>query len=213
MKVILNVDVKSLGEEGDVKNVANGYARNFLLPRNLAVPYNEATVLMFEARKAEIEARKEQKRKDSASLKDKLEAANVEVTMPAGANGKLYGAVSAHVISEALAKLGFEIERKRIELPGAAIKSVGTFKIIIKLYESQTAEIHVVVKAQNIEAPAEDKAAKPAKNRGRKNEEPAKAEEKPAEEAPAAPEAPVEAPAAEEAPAATEEAPAEEKAE
>ena len=65
MKVILNVDVKSLGEEGDVKNVANGYARNFLLPRNLAVPYNEATVAIFEARKAEIEARKEQKRKDS----------------------------------------------------------------------------------------------------------------------------------------------------
>ena len=205
MKVILNVDVKSLGEEGDVKNVANGYARNFLLPRNLAVPYNEATVAMFEARKAEIEARKEQKRKDSASLKDKLEALNVEVSMPAGSNGKLYGAVSAHVVAEALAKLGFEIERKRIELPGAAIKSVGTYKITIKLYEAQTAEIHVVVKAQNIEAPAEDKAAKPArKERAPKAEAKPEAETAPAEEpAPAATEAPAEAPAAEEtAPAA-----------
>ena len=202
MKVILNVDVKSLGEEGDVKNVANGYARNFLLPRNLAVPYNEATVLMFEARKAEIEARKEQKRKDSASLKDKLEAAVVEVTMPAGANGKLYGAVSAHVISEALAKLGFDIERKRIELPGAAIKSVGTYKIIIKLYESQTAEIHVVVKAQNIEAPAEEKPAKNNKNRAPKAE--AAAAEAPAQTAPEA--APAEEAKTEDAPAA--EAPA-----
>jgi len=183
MKVILNVDVKSLGEEGDVKNVANGYARNFLLPRNLAVPYNEATVLMFEARKAEIEARKEQKRKDSASLKDKLEAANVEVVMPAGANGKLYGAVSAHVIAEALTKLGFDIERKKIELPGAAIKSVGTYKVIIKLYEAQTAEIHVVVKAQNVEAPAEEKPAKAKKEA--KAEKPAEkaAEAAPAEEA------------------------------
>ena len=183
MKVILNVDVKSLGEEGDVKNVANGYARNFLLPRNLAVPYNEATVLMFEARKAEIEARKEQKRKDSASLKDKLEAANVEVVMPAGANGKLYGAVSAHVIAEALTKLGFDIERKKIELPGAAIKSVGTYKVIIKLYEAQTAEIHVVVKAQNVEAPAEEKPAKAKKEA--KTEKPAEkaAEAAPAEEA------------------------------
>ena len=203
MKVILNVDVKSLGEEGDVKNVANGYARNFLLPRNLAVPYNEATVLMFEARKAEIEARKEQKRKDSASLKDKLEALNVEVAMPAGSNGKLYGAVSAHVVAEALAKLGFEIERKRIELPGAAIKSVGTYKITIKLYEAQTAEIHVVVKAQNVEAPAEEKAAKPSKNaKALKAEAPAveaKPEAAPAAEEPAAPEA--EAPAAD-APAA-----------
>ena len=196
MKVILNVDVKSLGEEGDVKNVANGYARNFLLPRNLAVPYNEATVLMFEARKAEIEARKEQKRKDSASLKDKLEAANVEVVMPAGANGKLYGAVSAHVIVEALNKLGFDVERKKVELPGAAIKSVGTYKVIIKLYEAQTAEIHVNVKAQNIEAPAEEKPAKAKKEKAEK------AAEKPAEEAAPAPAAEEAAPAAE---AATEE--------
>ena len=191
MKVILNVDVKSLGEEGDVKNVANGYARNFLLPRNLAVPYNEATVAYFESRKAEIEARKEQKRKDSASLKDKLEALTLEVVMPAGANGKLYGAVSAHVVAEALAKQGFEIERKRIELPGSAIKSVGTFKVVIKLYEAQTAEVHVAVKAQNIEA-SEEKPAKPAKNRAPKAETPAE----PAA-APVAEEAPAEAPAAE----------------
>ena len=200
MKVILNVDVKSLGEEGDVKNVANGYARNFLLPRNLAVTYNEATVALFEARKAEIEARKEQKRKDSASLKDKLEALKLEVVMPAGSNGKLYGAVSAHVVAEALAKQGFEIERKRIELPGSAVKSVGTFKVIIKLYEAQTAEVHVEVKAQNVEE-SEAKPAKPAKNKAAKAEAPAPAEEPKSEEAPAeqasAEEAAPEAPAAE----------------
>ena len=160
MKVILNVDVKSLGEEGDVKNVANGYARNFLLPRNLAVPYNEATVAIFEGRKAEIEARKEQKRKDSASLKEKLEAAAIELNMPAAANGKLYAAVTANVVAEALNKLGFEIERKRIEIPGSSIKSVGTFKATIKLYEAQTAEVHVAVKAQTLEgAPVEEKKA------------------------------------------------------
>ena len=201
MKVILNVDVKSLGEEGDVKNVANGYARNFLLPRNLAVPYNDATVALFEARKAEIEARKEQKRKDSASLKDKLEALTLEVVMPAGANGKLYGAVSAHVIAEALTKQGFEIERKRIELPGAAIKSVGTFKVVIKLYEAQTAEVHVNVKAQNIES-TEEKPAKAAKNKAPKAEA-APAEEAKAPEAAEAPAAtPAEATAEPEAPAA-----------
>ena len=82
MKVILNKDVKHLGEEGDVKNVANGYARNFLFPRILAVPYNDATIAMFESRKAEIEARKEQKRADSASLKDKLEKVNLLVFYP-----------------------------------------------------------------------------------------------------------------------------------
>ena len=162
MKVILNVDVKSLGEEGDVKNVANGYARNFLLPRNLAVPYNEATVAIFEGRKAEIEARKEQKRKDSASLKEKLEAASIEIVMPAAANGKLYAAVTAHVVAENLAKLGFDIERKKIEIPGSSIKTVGNFKATIKLYEAQAAEVQIAVKAQPVEGEAA-KAEKPAK--------------------------------------------------
>ena len=167
MKVILNVDVNHLGEEGDVKNVANGYARNYLLPRNLAVPYNEATVAIFEARKAEIEARKEQKRKDSASLKEKLEALNLELVMPAAANGKLFGAVTSNVIMEALAKQGFEIERKRIEISGSAIKQVGNYHVNVKLYEAQVAEVKVAVKSQL----EEEKAAAP------------KAEKKAAEEA------------------------------
>ncbi|MCQ2576326.1 MAG: 50S ribosomal protein L9 [Treponema sp.] len=149
MKVILNEDVKALGELGDVKNVAAGYARNFLLPRGLAVPYNEGTAQMFEARKEEIEARKEQKRKDSASLKEKLEGAELVISMPAGNNGKLYGSVTTHVVAEALAKAGYEIERKRIELPGLAIKTTGTYKAIVKLYEASTAEVKVVVKAEN----------------------------------------------------------------
>ena len=158
MKVILNEDVKSLGEEGDVKNVANGYARNYLLPRNLAVPYNEATVLIFEAKKAEIEARKEIKRKNSASLKEKLEAANIEIVMPASSNGKLFGAVSANVVYETLSKLGFEVERKKIEISGKVIKSVGNYKVSIKLYEAQVAEITIAVKAQTTDAnPAEEK--------------------------------------------------------
>ena len=79
MKVILNTDVKHLGEEGDVKMVADGYARNYLLPRVLAVPYNDATVTIFEGRKAEIEARKEQKRKDSASLKKSLSSFHLKL--------------------------------------------------------------------------------------------------------------------------------------
>ena len=163
MKVILNVDVKSLGEEGDVKNVANGYARNFLLPRNLAVPYNEATVAIFEERKAEIEARKELKRKNSASLKEKLESTTLELVMPAAANGKLYAAVTSHVVVEGLAKLGFEIERKKVEIPGSSIKTVGNFKATVKLYESQVAELNVSVVAQTVEGEAKAEPAKAKK--------------------------------------------------
>ena len=166
MKVILNTDIKTLGEEGDVKNVADGYFRNFLRPRRLAVPYNDATVAFFESRKAEIEARKEQKRKDSASLKEKLEALHLEITMPAGRNGKLFGAVSAQVISDLLAKNGFEIERKRIEIPGVSIKSVGNYHFNVKLYESQIAQMVVSVKGEEsteVKDAADDGKAKKAK--------------------------------------------------
>ena len=162
MKVILNTDIKTLGEEGDIKNVADGYFRNFLRPRRLAVPYNAATVAFFESRKAEIEARKEQKRRDSASLKEKLEALHLEITMPAGRNGKLFGAVSAQVISDLLAKNGFEIERKRIEIPGVSIKSVGNYHFSVKLYEAQTAQMLVSVKGE-VSAEAKDAADDKAK--------------------------------------------------
>lgn len=167
MKVILNEDVKHLGEEGDVKIVANGYARNYLFPRNLAVPYNEMTVAYFEGKKAEIEAKKEQKRKDSLSLKEKLESQVLTIAMPAGANGKLYGAVTNLTVAEVLNKNGFEIERKRIEVPGLTIKNVGKYNLIIHLYEAAVAEVSMEVKAQEegakaTEATLSDKAAEKA---------------------------------------------------
>lgn len=174
MKVILYTDVKHLGEMGDVKNVANGYARNFLFPHMYAVPYNDQTVAYFESRKEEIEARKEQKRKDAASLKDKLEALTVELKMPAAANGKLFGSVTALTVSEFLAKNGFDIERKRIDIPGVTIKSVGNYHCTIHLYESSNAEVKIAVTAQ------EDENAKKAETKKAKKEEAAEA---PAEEA------------------------------
>ena len=161
MKVILNQDVKHVGEMGDVKNVANGYFRNYLFPRGLAVPYNDVTVAYFESRKEEIEARKEQKRKDSASLKEKLEGLSIELVMPAGSNGKLYGAVSSLTVAEYLNKNGFEIERKRIDIPGTTIKSVGNYHATVRLYEAQTAEIKISVKGQSSDGEAKE-AAKPA---------------------------------------------------
>ena len=179
MKVILNVDVKHLGEEGDVKNVANGYARNYLLPRELAVPFTPETEAIFEAKKAEIEARKEVKRQNAKSLKERLEGSSFTIEMPAGANGKLYGAVTPQIISDMLTKNGFELERKRIELPGAAIKSVGNYKATIKLYEAQTAEITVCVKTQGTEEESQGakKAEKKAEPKAEEPSEPKDTEE------------------------------------
>lgn len=163
MKVILNQDVKHLGEEGDVKNVASGYARNYLFPRSFALPYNDVTVAYFESRKAEIEAKKEQKRKDSASLKDKLQSEVLTIVMPAGTNGKLYGAVTNLTVAEALQKQGYDIERKRIEINGSTIKSVGKYSAVVRLYETTSAEITIIVKAQEqAEKEAAEAAAAPA---------------------------------------------------
>jgi len=150
MKIILNKDLSPLGEEGDVKDVAKGYARNFLFPRNIALPYNEKTIKLFESRREEIEARKVQKRTDASGLKEKLESLNMEITMPAGANGKLYGAVTTQTVMDELAKQGYQIERKRIELAGTSFKNVGKYKVTIKLYESAAAEITINVLGQEI---------------------------------------------------------------
>ena len=160
MKVILNEDVKYLGEEGDIKDVANGYARNYLFPRSLAVPCNPMTLAYFESKKAEIEAKKQAKRADAAGLKERLEAAVVNISMPAGANGKLYGAVTTQTITEALHSLGFDIERKRVELPGLNIKSVGKYTATVRLYENTSATVQVVVSAQGAAPKAAEKLGK-----------------------------------------------------
>jgi large subunit ribosomal protein L9 len=156
-KVILNKDLATLGEEGDVKHVARGYARNFLFPRGIAVPFSERTQKMFEARKDEIEARKMQKRKDAAGLKERIEALDVIIVMPAGGNGRLYGAVTTQTITDELAKQGFAIERKKVEIPGNYLKTAGKHKVTIKLYDNTTAELAVTVEAQ--QAKVEEKPA------------------------------------------------------
>ncbi|MDR3019840.1 MAG: 50S ribosomal protein L9 [Treponema sp.] len=168
MKVILNKDLSPLGEEGDVKDVAKGYARNYLFPRGIALPYTPGMIKMIEGRRKEIEARKEQKRLDARGLKEKLDALELTITMPAGANGRLYGAVTNQTIADELAKQGFQIERKRIELAGTGIKVVGKYKALIKLYENQTAEVSITVAAQEIKV--EPTASKPAPRRGRRAE-------------------------------------------
>lgn len=185
MKVILNQDVKHLGEEGDVKVVANGYARNYLFPRKLAVPCNDVTVAYFESRKEEIEAKKASKRSDAASLKEKLEATVLTLVMPAGANGKLYGAVTNQTLVDELNKLGFEIERKRIEIPGLTLKSVGNYHATVRLYESAIATVQVHVEAQpEAEKASAPKAERPSRRRAEETVEAASPEAAP--ETPAA---------------------------
>ena len=182
MKVILNEDVKYLGEEGDIKDVAKGYARNYLFPRNLAVPCNSFTLAHFESRKEEIEQRKAVKRQNAAGLKERLEALTLTIVMPAGPNGKLYGAVTNQTISDELQKLGFEIERQRIELPGLTFKSVGHYNATLKLYEAAVAILPVVVEAQ-LEAEKTPEAKSEKRSRRRQEDAEAKPQVETAETA------------------------------
>jgi large subunit ribosomal protein L9 len=197
MKVILNKDLSTLGEEGDVKDVARGYARNYLFPRGIALPYTPKTIKLFEARKEEIETRKAQKRQDAMGLKERLENLELTLTMPAGANGKLYGAVTSQTVADELAKQGFQIERKRIDLATAGIKNAGKYKGVIRLYENSHAEIQIVIIGQEIKTETRPAPARPTR---RRRDEPHSAEqaatETPASEPPVA-EQTAEAPAVE----------------
>jgi len=154
MKVILNQDIANLGEIGDIKEVAAGYARNYLLPKKLVMVYNEKTAAMLQRRQNEILAIKEQKRLASRSLKEKIEAEPLVIAMPAGSNGKLYGAVTNHTIADELLKKGIEVDRRKIEVPDRSIKSVGNYKVVIKLYEKDEATLLCTVAAQSA-APVE----------------------------------------------------------
>jgi large subunit ribosomal protein L9 len=188
MKVILNKDLAPLGEEGDVKDVAKGYARNYLFPRNIALPYNPHTVKLFEARKDEIEAKKAQKRQDAMGLKERLESLELSITMPAGANGKLYGSVTSHTVADEMAKLGFQIDRKRIDLASTGIKNVGKYKAVIRLYENSQAEIQLNIIGQEIKTETHE--APPARPHRRRRDETAAENHDSEGEAPAATEAP-----------------------
>jgi large subunit ribosomal protein L9 len=203
MKVILNKDLSTLGEEGDVKDVAKGYARNYLFPRGIALPYTEKNIKIFEARREEIESRKAAKRQDALGLKEKLEAVELVISMPAGANGKLYGAVTSQTVADELTKQGFPTERKRVELPGNSFKSVGKYKVMVKLYESASAEVGVNIEAQVLKT--ETRHPAPGRKDRRRHEEHGHAAETLAE-VPAVTGVPVvaEVPAAGEAPAAAE---------
>lgn len=161
MKIILNHDVINLGEEGDVVVVKDGYARNYLLPQGYAVAYNKTNLAIVNSRAKAIEARKAEKRKASASLKDKLDDLTLNLVVSAGDTGKLFGSVTSLMIQDALAKEGIEIERKKIEISSSMIKMVGNYTVRIHLYEKDFATVKLVVEseAQINQRKAEEKRA------------------------------------------------------
>jgi len=181
MNVILCEDVDNLGDMGETVKVAPGYARNFLIPRKLAVQADTASAKQIEHEMRLIRKREEKRNAEMASVAKKLEAVTVEFKMRAGEGEKLYGSVTSAHIAEKLAELGFEISRKHIQLP-EPIKSLGMHQVPVKFRGGMTGSLKVWVTSLVEEAPAE------AETEGEAKAAPA-AEAAPAEEAAPAPEA------------------------
>jgi large subunit ribosomal protein L9 len=158
MEVILKEDVANLGHRGDVVKVADGYGRNFLLPRKLALQATLINKAVVEQMKTSAARRSATEKAQAEELAAKLEPVSLSFTRKSGENGHLFGSVTSVDIAAALETKGFEVDRRKIQLD-EPLKSLGDFSVAIKLYRDVTAHVKVNVLA---EASEETPAAAPA---------------------------------------------------
>ncbi len=144
MELILKKTVESLGEEGDIVKVKPGYARNYLIPKKIAVMANKSNLALLEHEKATIEARRQKQRQEAESLAKKISGAVISIKHRVGDEEKLFGSVTAADISEKLAEMGIQLDKKNILLP-EPIKTLGEFTVPIKVGYQTTSEIAVQV--------------------------------------------------------------------
>jgi len=148
MKVILQKDFPNLGDAGDIKDVSDGYARNFLIPQRIATRADESSTKIAIHQKKMIELRKEKRKKSMQDISGSLKGKEVEVLVKVGENDKLFGSVTPQDISNALKKIGFEVDKRKIEIT-ETIKALGTFQAKIKLADGIISVIQVKVTKQD----------------------------------------------------------------
>ena len=144
MKVILQKDIPSLGDAGDIKEVAEGYARNYLLPKKMVIVANESSKKAIDHQMKLIKIKKDKRKKTSEQLAASI--SDIEITIPAqvGEEGKLFGSITSMDIAKELKLKGFDIDKRKILLD-SPIKSEGEFKVAIKLEEGLSATVKVIV--------------------------------------------------------------------
>src|SRR6056297_377445 len=145
MKVVLKEDVKKLGSKGDVVEAADGYARNYLMPRGLAVEATQQKVKEMKEKEAKKNRLENEKREDANKLKSKLESEKFEIKVKAGEKGRLFGSVNTKDIAEAASDKGYDIDKRKIQLDDS-IKSLGMHTVEVKIYDDITALLKVNVK-------------------------------------------------------------------
>ncbi len=157
MKVILLQDVENVGDKNEVKNVSGGYARNYLIPRNLAQPATESNLKQLEHKLKFAKRREEAIEQKLVQMTGKVQGSSVEIKAHAGVDGKLYGSVTNKHIALALTeKLGIEVDKKRVKLE-APIKQTGEFSVVVDMSQGKKAEVTICVvpDEKSLEAAAE----------------------------------------------------------
>ena len=148
MKVILKADIKGVGKKNEIINASDGYARNFLFPKNLAVEANNENMSKLKAKQDSNNYKKEQEKEEAKRIAEKLSKILLKVQVKAGENGKIFGGVSAKEISELLKKnYQIEIDKKKIELK-ETIKTLGARTVTIKLFEGVIGTLKIDVISQ-----------------------------------------------------------------
>lgn len=162
MKVVLRQDVPKLGEAGSVKDVAGGYARNFLIPQGLAVYATEGELKMAAHNQAVKDRKIARQEEQLQSLADKIDGQSLVFTARAGENGRLFGSITAADVAEQLGtKIGEEIDRRRVVLE-EPLRSLGNFKVAVHLVGRLRPEVTITINPEDVpeaEAPAEEETA------------------------------------------------------
>ncbi len=144
MEVILREHVDNLGRRGEVVKVAEGYARNFLLPRKLALPVTEANKRQIERERAKLDAKEAAEKQDAEAIARRIGAIDIAIARRVGENDTLYGSVTAADITDALLRNGVEIDRRKVQL-AEPLKQIGEFSVPVKIHREVTAQVKVRV--------------------------------------------------------------------
>jgi large subunit ribosomal protein L9 len=144
VKVILTNDVEKLGKSGELKDVAEGFARNFLIPRKLAVPAAGGAYRAWQHDIASREEKRKREREEAEIAATRIASTTLTLGVKVGEGGKLYGSIGAKDIADALARRGIDVDRHKVDLE-EPLKTLGTYKVAIKVYQGLTPEVTVVV--------------------------------------------------------------------
>lgn len=145
MKVILNADIKGVGKKNEIINASDGYARNYLFPKKLAVPADTQNMNVLNAKKASEQHKKDLECEEAKKVQEKMKTIVLKITTKAGENGKTFGSITSKEIAESLEKqFKIKVDKKKIVLP-EQIKTLGTYIVDVKLYEGVVGKLTVSV--------------------------------------------------------------------